>query len=182
MKAVTLIWAAYDVDVHRSNPDDVEQEGAVRLTVVIADRPDRHVAVEVLGSIEFIDDRPTPTIVLHPNAIARLASDAAKLRPGHPESSPGFRNLILGRALGRALAHEIGHFLLRSRQHSETGLMRAKQSVFRLIGRENDEFALSADEVMRLTSVTSSAVNGRAEAVGRDSAQPHAGRQPCPAR
>ena len=39
------------------------------------------------------------------------------------------RHVVLGRVLGRALAHEIGHFLLRSRGHSQIGLMRANQSI-----------------------------------------------------
>ena len=124
---------------------------------------DQTATSQAVFSIRFIDDRPAPAIVLHLDAIARLASDAARLRPGHPESLPLFRNLILGRALGRALAHEIGHFLLRSRQHSETGLMQAAQPVFRLIGRDPRGFVLSSDDVMRLMSVTSSALNHRAE-------------------
>ena len=35
-------------------------------------------------------------------------------------------DMILGRALGRALAHEIGHYLLGTAEHSARGLMRAE--------------------------------------------------------
>jgi hypothetical protein len=35
-----------------------------------------------------------------------------------------FADTFLGRALGRALAHEIGHYLLGTREHTEDGLMR----------------------------------------------------------
>jgi hypothetical protein len=52
--------------------------------------------------------------------------------------------------LGRALAHEIGHFLLRSRNHSTVGLMRANPSVSDLIGRSRQTFSLSADDEKRL--------------------------------
>ena len=38
---------------------------------------------------------------------------------------PGAVERLLPRALGRALAHELGHFLLGRRSHSSTGLMRA---------------------------------------------------------
>jgi hypothetical protein len=38
-------------------------------------------------------------------------------------------NMTLGRMLGRALAHELGHFLLRSRLHTGDGLMRRGRSV-----------------------------------------------------
>jgi hypothetical protein len=36
-----------------------------------------------------------------------------------------FADVLLGRALGRALAHEIGHYLLGTAEHSTHGLMRA---------------------------------------------------------
>jgi hypothetical protein len=36
---------------------------------------------------------------------------------------------LVGRALGRALAHEIGHYLLQTPAHSPVGLMRARRSV-----------------------------------------------------
>jgi hypothetical protein len=58
----------------------------------------------------------------------------------------------VGRALGRALAHEIGHFLLRTRQHSPTGLMQAMHSISALIGTDRRPFVLSADDVARLGS------------------------------
>ena len=37
---------------------------------------------------------------------------------------PGMVERLLPRALGRALAHELGHYLLARRAHSPTGLMR----------------------------------------------------------
>lgn len=69
------------------------------------------------------------------------------------------RQVVLGRVLGRALAHEIGHFLLRSRGHSQIGLMRANQSIADLAAPERFRFNLSPDEVARLVTATS-AVSG----------------------
>ena len=37
------------------------------------------------------------------------------------------REEIVGRVLGRVLAHEIGHYVLRSPQHAANGLMRPLQ-------------------------------------------------------
>jgi hypothetical protein len=47
---------------------------------------------------------------------------------GHPfDSLPGaFAQILLGRALGRVLAHEIGHYLLGTAEHATHGLMRAR--------------------------------------------------------
>jgi hypothetical protein len=42
-------------------------------------------------------------------------------------------DLMLGRALGRALAHEIGHYLLGTARHSPHGLMRAQLQPWELI-------------------------------------------------
>jgi hypothetical protein len=39
---------------------------------------------------------------------------------------PPLADMFLGRALGRALAHEIGHYLLGTREHTARGLMRAQ--------------------------------------------------------
>jgi hypothetical protein len=49
-------------------------------------------------------------------------------RDGHAFATlPGaLGDMFLGRALGRALAHEIGHYLLGTTNHSERGLMRAQ--------------------------------------------------------
>lgn len=38
------------------------------------------------------------------------------------------RELLLSRALGRALAHELGHYLLASKVHARSGLMKATQT------------------------------------------------------
>jgi hypothetical protein len=58
---------------------------------------------------------------------------------------------------GRALAHEIGHFLLRSRHHSAAGLMRARQSAYDLVSVDRRGFTLTAEEEARLLSVMSTA-------------------------
>jgi hypothetical protein len=46
---------------------------------------------------------------------------------GKPLSAamPKVQREVLGRVMGRALAHEIGHYLLASRLHTTSGLMRA---------------------------------------------------------
>jgi hypothetical protein len=156
MEEVTRIWAAYGVDVRKASSTDGGWDGARRLTVVLADDPDladhqkRHVAGNVLASISFLDDLPRPTIFAYPNTIAAIVSDSTLLGLHAAEWAPDLREAVMGRVLGRALAHEIGHFLLRSRNHSALGLMRANPSVPDLIGRDRQTFFLSADEEKRL--------------------------------
>ena len=51
---------------------------------------------------------------MYPDAIAALVS-TTRFGTEDIYSPAAFRDLILGRVLGRALAHGMGHFLLRSR-------------------------------------------------------------------
>jgi hypothetical protein len=169
MEEVTRIWAAYGVDVRRVNPNDAGWDGARRLTVVLADHPDvaghkkRQVAGDVLASISFLDDQPRPTIVVYPNTIVAIVSDSPLLGRHVSEWPPDFREVVMGRVLGRALAHEIGHFLLRSRNHSTVGLMRANPSVTDLIGRDRQTFFLSADDEKRLAWAMTASLQASAQ-------------------
>jgi hypothetical protein len=169
MEEVTRIWAAHGVDVRRANSTDAGWDGARRLTVVLVDDPDladhqkRHVAGNVLASISFLDDLPRPTIFAYPNTIATIVSDSTLLGLHGSEWSADLREVVLGRVLGRALAHEVGHFLLRSRNHSAIGLMRANPSVRDLIGRDRQTFFLSADDQKRLAWVTTASLQASAQ-------------------
>jgi hypothetical protein len=154
MKEVTLIWAAYGVDINAPKASDGGRDSAIRLAVKLADGRDRQLATGALGSIRFVDDVPEPTIVMYPDAIAALVSSARFVSDDF-YAQAAFRDLILGRVLGRALAHEIGHFLLRSRHHSAAGLMRALQPAPDLVAPGRHGFGLTADEATRLVSVTS---------------------------
>jgi hypothetical protein len=149
MEEVIAIWAAYDVDIRALGPNDTEREGATRLTVVLAERPSPPIAPDALGSILFRDERPRPTIVMYPAAIGALVSRTPMPGPAERDWPPTLRDLIVGCVLGRALAHEIGHFLLRSRRHSAAGLMRARQSAYDLVSADRHAFTLTADEEAR---------------------------------
>jgi hypothetical protein len=153
MAEVASIWAAYGVDVRASSENDEGRDGAVRLTVALADGRAKHLAAGALGSIVFIDGVPRPAIVMYPKAIDALVSSATVAGLNDRQLTIDLRDLIVGRVFGRALAHEIGHYLLRSRNHSRAGLMRALQFAPALVGQDRQLFALSADQVTQLHSV-----------------------------
>ena len=54
------------------------------------------------------------------------------------------RELVLGRVLGRAVAHEVGHFLLGSREHAPFGLMRASHRIEHLMEPADSMFRVAA--------------------------------------
>jgi hypothetical protein len=149
MKEVTRIWATYGVDVALLKARGRGRDGAVTLTVKIASGLDERMVSGTLGLIRFRDGVPDSEIVMYPDAVAALVA-TAQFGTDHISSLSAFRDLILGRVLGRALAHEIGHFLLRSRIHSAAGLMRALQPVTALVAPDRRDFGLSPDEVIRL--------------------------------
>jgi hypothetical protein len=149
MKEVARIWATYGVNVAALKAGSRSRDGAVTLTVKIAAGLDGQTGAGTLGLIHFRDDVPDSEIVMYPDAIAALVS-TTRFGTDDLFSPAAFRDLILGRVLGRALSHEIGHFLLRSRVHSSAGLMRALQPVAALVAPDRRDFGLSPDEVIRL--------------------------------
>lgn len=144
------IWAAYGVDIRMSRANDAEHDDAVNLVVTLAPT-NRRMETGVLGSIVFTGDAPEPAIKLYPAAASTLIGAVASSRRENTWP-PGPRDRVLARVLGRALAHEIGHFLLRSKGHSTAGLMRAEQIGTDLMAPDHRGFALSVDEVRRLRS------------------------------
>ena len=152
MGEVTGIWAAYGVDVRVAHPGEPGRDGAVRLAVVLADRPAPSTVAETLGSIRFVDDVPEPRIAIYPDAVASLVSTVSMAGVGCGQWPDALRDAILGRVTGRALAHEIGHFLLRSRHHSPKGLMRAEPLLREFVSSDWHGFFLSAEDAALVMS------------------------------
>jgi len=152
MAEVTAIWAPYGVDVREAHPDEPGRDGAVRLTVVLVDRPAGSMVAETLGSIRFVDAVPERRIAIYPDAIASLASTVPFAGVGCDVWPTALRDAILGRVTGRALAHELGHFLLRARHHSPKGLMRAGLFTRDLMSVDGRPFFLSTDEAALIST------------------------------
>jgi hypothetical protein len=107
-------------------------------------------SVSIGCQVPFFGGVPEPAIVMYPNAIVALVSTVT-LHGSHEHEWPNaLHDLIVGRVLGRALAHEIGHVLLRSSGHAAEGLMRAQHLVPDLVAADRRRFVLSESEVMRL--------------------------------
>lgn len=150
IEEVAVIWAPYGVDVHARHGADDAAADAVKLSVTILNRANKQMAVGTLGSIRFVDDVPKPAISMYPTVIARLVATAKVLGRDEAQLPMYYQDVLLGRVFGRALAHEIGHFLLRSPHHSATGLMRAQQPIDELAGPQREGFALSGDDAAHL--------------------------------
>ena len=56
------------------------------------------------------------------------------------------REIKLARAMGRALAHELGHYLLASKVHTPGGLMQAVHTASDFFGNQRTAFAVDASQ------------------------------------
>jgi len=99
----------------------------------------------VLGWIVFSDgETPDHEIYLsYDNAKAYMAG--ARGDVGSIDRMPtAERELLLGRVMGRALAHEIGHYLLASKAHTPRGLMQATHTASDFFGFPLASFGIDA--------------------------------------
>jgi hypothetical protein len=146
------IWAPHQVALRIVPRDSLRENGVTRLAVVVADERDRRLKTGALGAVRFRAGAPEPTILLFSDTIETLIDEAPVMHHGS-ECPPAVREQMTGRMIGRALAHEIGHVLLRSRDHSRDGLMRATHRSSDLIAPERQGFALSVDDAKRVDEI-----------------------------
>jgi len=142
------IWRPYGVDVRAPKNADSRRADAVPLVVTIAQSPEDGLPVHTLASIQFVAGTPTSTIEVYPNAVDELIARSA-LNRGEIAWAAAVHEHFLGRAIGRALAHELGHYLLRSQRHS-SGLMRERQAIDDLTSEERRCCVLSREDEARL--------------------------------
>ena len=91
----------------------------ITLRLVITDRVSTLSDGASLGWIEFVDGQPSNVITVSTSAATALMK--ASRWGGLPKS---VQRTFLVRAMARAIAHELGHYLLASRDHARRGLMR----------------------------------------------------------
>ena len=131
-REASRIWAPAGItfDWTRSTPERAIRADDVLVMVreQLAGRPHTDLRVgrrQALGRVILVTpDRPSQLIELALPAVATSVQGESLFgRPvrGLPAAS---RNVAVGRALGRVLAHEIGHWLF-GRAHTPDGLMRA---------------------------------------------------------
>jgi hypothetical protein len=108
-----------------------------------------------LGWIEFVDGEPQSTITVSVAAVARLTQDGRWRGKPFGAWPPITARLFLRRALARAVAHEIGHYLLRSRTHARAGLMQAMLTVDDIMDRRPSVNRLEPAAVARLRETVS---------------------------
>jgi hypothetical protein len=127
LEEAASIWSTVGITVQWRRVDPTITRDSPNLMVIVDDEigASRDDGVS-LGWITF-DASGLPERTIH---LSRL-NGARLLDTVNKYSSLPMRaqETLVGRALGRALAHEIGHYLLQTPAHSSVGLMRARRSV-----------------------------------------------------
>jgi hypothetical protein len=150
---VTRIWAPYGVTFCWDRDGESCRGVEVRLRVLLAadpPAPPRAAQPSLLGWIWFRDNEPGSDIVLSANGARRLVSRA---RLGDRPLGDWSRSVVDDRvpqALGRTLAHEIGHFVLRDRAHTARGLMASTFTPYELAFAPLSAFRLLAASTAQL--------------------------------
>src|SRR2546427_4233189 len=110
------VWEPYGIVVDAGEPT-ICTSGNMRLAVAI-DLEGGSEQNDILGSVRFAPDgTPESKVTLHYRAIVKLATSVARMDLEPRQWPVALRDQIIARTFGRALAHEIGHILLRSPHH-----------------------------------------------------------------
>lgn len=151
------VWKPYAVDIAATSstaavvPDRLDGSAVEELTLNITDRVPVTGQWKTgdpfgLGWIEFAGSRPLNIINVSTSAAANLVNKARWAGRAVDLLPDTVREQLTVRALGLAVAHEIGHYLLRSTAHTRGGLMRAQFSA-NAIGEKAAGFRLEPGQV-----------------------------------
>jgi hypothetical protein len=148
-REVRDLWRPH-VDVALASPDQAAGLPVDdTLDLLLTDR-ERPRAGDGLGWIEFVNGEPSRRISVSVTMAKTLADGGSWL--GRPIAAwpAAVRETFMIRALGRGIAHEVGHYLLRSKTHTPRGLMREIFSVAEIMAPASGGSLFAADDVSRL--------------------------------
>ncbi len=124
------IWRPYGVTITGTQelvrPDD--HDNVEWITLIIKDAS----APGALASLTFANGAPADVMYASPSMARRMLEGTRLGLRSRAE-----RDVVTARLLGRGVAHEVGHYVLRSRDHSKHGLMRVAFDVRDLAGDQN---------------------------------------------
>jgi hypothetical protein len=134
------IWRQEQVELHWPAPAGGTERPGAPLRVLVITRPDTAPREQRWPVAELVSHEGQRAIAIASIASARRVVDEAARH--QLIEHPGHLEYRLGLVLGRAVAHEIGHFLLATGTHAAEGLMRATVDA--------GEFAALSTEAFRL--------------------------------
>lgn len=143
-RAVGDVWRPYADVAVRDQAATLTVAADDVLTLVITDRLSE--SGDGLGWIQFVDGQPSHTIYVSRTEADRLAARARIGGRPLDDWPPKVGALFLRRAVAMAIAHEVGHYLLRSTAHADTGLMRSRFTANELLNASVATYRLDGAE------------------------------------
>jgi hypothetical protein len=143
LKGAGDIWRPYADVTFTPADESTLVSGSLRL--LITDRTSTISDGASLGWIEFVDGRPSNHITVSTGAATALLR--ASRWNGLPKT---VQHTFLVRAITRAIAHELGHYLLASREHVAHGLMRGQLTADDIMQPRRSSYQLERAQVQRL--------------------------------
>ena len=144
MDQVREIWSTVGITVTSGRYGDLANPGAATISIRLVGAPPRKANDFTVLAWVIPGESGTipPAMFVSVSGIVQLLS-AADYR-GRPLSQrpQAIRDRVIAQAIGRAIAHEIGHFVQQSAQHTPGGLMRPRYSTFDLIGESLEPFGV----------------------------------------
>jgi hypothetical protein len=144
MSEAAEIWRKHGVAIDWLPPTAVKPVGLNQLRVlVVQKRPQVKDPQAPFAVGELVRAPGSHPVVL-------ISIDGAQRLMASMRGRAGYDLIVvderrLGVVLGRALAHEIGHYLLDTHTHAQTGLMRPRFSANEFCDLRQSAFALDAD-------------------------------------
>jgi len=99
-----------------------------------------------LGWLVFEGSAPTNTIYLSYANAERYLLDAREVVGALNNKTRAERDTLLGRVMGRALAHELGHYLLGTKEHTARGLLKRAPTAAEFFSPDRGAFTIDAAE------------------------------------
>src|SRR5262245_21060239 len=143
VKGAGDIWRPYADVTFDLSEETAPSSGS--LWLLITDRINTINDGASLGWIEFVDGRPSNHITVSTGAAAALLTKSRW--NGLPKT---VQRTFLLRAMTRAIAHELGHYLLASREHTPHGLMRGLLTADDIMQPRKSSYRLERTQVQQL--------------------------------
>ncbi len=154
-KEVEQLWATqYRVDWTERSLQCVNPITESPLFVTVLAGPVTGIGKDVIATIRFVDGRPINHVHVYASHAQAFVDKWLGSSRGYDRWPLAARQDALGRVIGRALAHEIGHFVLRSTGHARRGLMKARHEAHALAGWQRAGFELDEASSALLATTT----------------------------
>jgi len=123
-----------------------------------------------LGWLMFENGAPAQTLYLSYANAERFLRDSRDVVGNVDQKTRAERELLLGRLIGRALAHELGHYLIGTKDHTERGLLKRAPTAAEFFSPDRSAFSINVAE----RSLIVSRLTQQADLAARHGSQPPA--------